>query len=102
VPAKLVESERAIYEGQVKGKPENVMAKIVEGKLDKFYSTVCLMEQGFIKNPDQTIKEFIATQIATLGENIVIRRFTRYAVGEAVGDEVSAAPATAEAEPVSV
>ena len=82
MPAKLVESEKAIYEGQVKGKPANVMEKIVGGKLDKFYSTVCLMEQGFIKNPDQTVKELVATKIAELGENIVIRRFTRYLVGE--------------------
>src|SRR4029078_1809390 len=57
VPAKLVESEQAIYAGQVKDKPENVVEKIVGGKLDKFYSRVCLMEQGFIKNPDQTVKE---------------------------------------------
>src|ERR1700740_3043959 len=55
VPGKLVEAEREIYKGQVKGKPANVADKIVEGKLDKFYSTVCLLEQGFIKNPDQTI-----------------------------------------------
>ncbi|MGZ5563959.1 MAG: translation elongation factor Ts [Chthoniobacterales bacterium] len=82
VPAKTVESERAIYAGQVKGKPENVLAKIVEGKLDKFYGSVCLLDQGFIKNPDQTIKELVATKIAELGENIIIRRFTRYAVGE--------------------
>ncbi|MGZ4966079.1 MAG: translation elongation factor Ts [Chthoniobacterales bacterium] len=82
VPAKMVESERAIYAGQVKGKPENVLAKIVEGKLDKFYGSVCLLDQGFIKNPDQTIKELVATKIAELGENIIIRRFTRYAVGE--------------------
>lgn len=68
VPAKTIESERAIYEAQVKGKPENVTAKIVEGKLDKFYSTVCLLEQGFIKNPDQTIKELVATKIAELGK----------------------------------
>ena len=79
-----VESERAIYEAQVKGKPENVMKKIVDGKLDKFYSTVCLLEQGFIKNPDQTINELVASKIAELGENIVIRRFTRYLVGEPV------------------
>jgi elongation factor Ts len=84
VPAATVESERAIYEGQVKGKPENVMKKIVDGKLDKFYSTVCLLEQGFIKNPDQTISELVASKIAELGENIVIRRFTRYLVGEPV------------------
>ena len=84
VPAATVESERAIYEAQVKGKPENVMKKIVDGKLDKFYSTVCLLEQGFIKNPDQTINELVASKIAELGENIVIRRFTRYLVGEPV------------------
>src|SRR2546421_3920449 len=94
VPAKILESERAIYEGQVKGKPENVVEKIVSGKLDKFYSTVCLMEQGFIKNPDQTVKELIATKIAELGENIVIRRFTRYLVGEPLGE--AAAPVQQE------
>jgi elongation factor Ts len=89
VPAKVIESEKAIYEGQVKGKPENVISKIVEGKLDKFYSTVCLVEQGFIKNPDQTVKELVATKIAELGENIVIRRFTRYLVGEPLSSEVT-------------
>src|SRR6188474_2800229 len=91
VPDRLVQSERAIYEAQVKGKPENVVAKIVEGKLDKFYSTVCLMEQGFIKNPDQTVNELVASKIAALGENIVIRRFTRYLVGEPLGNEVAPA-----------
>jgi elongation factor Ts len=90
VPAKLVESEQAIYEAQVKGKPANVIEKIVGGKLDKFYSTVCLMEQGFIKNPDQTVKELVATKIAELGENIVIRRFTRYLVGEPLSVEATA------------
>src|SRR5919206_701200 len=91
VPAKLVESERAIYEAQVKGKPANVVEKIVGGKLDKFYSTVCLMEQGFIKNPDQTIRELLSAKIAELGENIVIRRFTRYLVGEPLGHETETA-----------
>src|SRR6266566_4644027 len=76
VPQNIVDAERSIYEVQVKGKPENVVEKIVAGKLDKFYSTVCLLEQGFIKNPDQTVKELIATKIAALGENIVTRRFT--------------------------
>jgi elongation factor Ts len=89
VPAKMIESEKAIYEAQVKGKPENVLSKIVEGKLDKFYSTVCLLEQGFIKNPDQTVKELVASKIAELGENIVIRRFTRYLVGEPLSSEVT-------------
>src|SRR5438874_12024602 len=94
VPQDVVDSERAIYEVQVKGKPENVVAKIVAGKLDKFYSTVCLLEQGFIKNPDQTVKELIATKIAALGENIVIRRVTRYLVGEPLSSEM--APAVEE------
>jgi elongation factor Ts len=82
VPAELIEREREIYRAQVKGKPENVVEKIVDGKLDKFYSSICLLDQAFIKNPDQTIKELVASKIAELGENIVIRRFARYAVGE--------------------
>jgi len=89
VPAKSVESERAIYAAQIKKKPENVVSKIVKGKLDKFYSTVCLLEQGFIKKPDQTIKELVSAKIAELGENIVIRRFTRYLMGEPLGAEFS-------------
>ena len=92
VPGPLIEAEREIYKAQVKGKPETVMGKIVEGKLEKFYSTVCLLEQGFIKNPDQTIKELVSAKIAELGENIVIRRFTRYLVGEALGHESEAVP----------
>jgi elongation factor Ts len=72
------------------------MTKIVEGKLDKFYSTVCLLEQGFIKNPDQTIKELVASKIAEIGENIVIRRFTRYSVGEPLGQEPPPSRAAAE------
>ncbi|MBV9009450.1 MAG: translation elongation factor Ts [Verrucomicrobia bacterium] len=87
VPGALVEAEREIYKAQVKGKPEPVISKIVEGKLEKFYSTVCLLEQGFIKNPDQTIKELVSTKIAELGENIVVRRFTRYLVGEPLGHD---------------
>ena len=78
----------------VKGKPEAVMNKIVDGKLDKFYSTVCLLEQGFIKNPDQTIKELVSAKIAELGENIVVRRFTRYLVGEALAHDATTAPAS--------
>ena len=91
-PGNLIEAEREIYRAQVKGKPEAVMNKIVEGKLEKFYSTVCLLEQGFIKNPDQTIRELVSAKIAELGENIVIRRFTRYLVGEALAQDATAAP----------
>jgi len=82
VPGNLIEAEREIYKAQVKGKPDNVAQRIVDGKLDKFYSTVCLLEQAFIKNPDVTIKDLLTSKIAELGENIVIRRFVRYLVGE--------------------
>jgi elongation factor Ts len=91
VPAKIIESERAIYQAQVIGKPAHVAGKIVDGKLDKFFSTVCLMEQGFIKNPDQTVNDLVKSKIAELGENIVIRRFTRYLVGEPVSGEAASA-----------
>src|SRR5919109_1256766 len=91
VPAKIIESERAIYQAQVTGKPANVAGKIVDGKLDKFFSSVCLMEQGFIKNPDQTINDLVKSKIAELGENIVIGRFTRYLVGEPVSGEATSA-----------
>jgi elongation factor Ts len=87
VPGKLIEAEREIYKAQVNGKPANVTEKIVDGKLDKFYSTVCLLEQGFIKNPDVTIKDLLNGKIAELGENIVIRRFTRYLMGEPAAAE---------------
>ena len=93
VPPATVQSERAIYETQMKDKPANVVGKIVDGKLDKFYSTVCLLEQGFIKNPDQTINDLVKSKITELGENIVIRRFTRYQVGEAVATDSASASA---------
>jgi elongation factor Ts len=82
VPLSSVEREREIYRAQVTGKPANIVEKIVEGKIDKFYSGVCLLDQAFIKNPEQTIKDLVSLKIAELGENIVIRRFARYAVGE--------------------
>jgi elongation factor Ts len=78
----LIASERAIYSAQVEGKPAAIVDKIVDGKLDKFLSTICLLEQACIKNPDITVKDLIASKITELGENIVIRRFTRYMVGE--------------------
>jgi elongation factor Ts len=65
-----------------KPKPAEIVAKIVEGRVDKYYSTCCLLEQAYIKNPDQTVGDFIKSKIAELGENIQVRRFTRYAVGE--------------------
>lgn len=87
VPSSLVEAEKEIYSAQVQGKPDHIVEKIVAGKVDKFFSTICLLEQGFVKDPEQTVGELVQTKIAELGENIVIRRFTRYMVGEAVEGE---------------
>ena len=90
VNAAELEREKSIYRQQVEGKPANIVDKIVEGKVEKFYGTVCLMEQPFIKNPDMTIGDLVKAKISELGENIVIRRFTRYMVGEASADETAA------------
>jgi elongation factor Ts len=87
VPAPLLAAEREIYAAQVSGKPANIVDKIVDGKIEKYFSTVCLLEQGFIKNPDMTIKDLVHSKIAELGENIIIRRFTRYMVGEYLAGE---------------
>ena len=90
VDSSEIEREKAIFRQQVEGKPANIVDKIVEGKVEKFYGTVCLMEQPFIKNPDVTIADLVKSKISELGENIVIRRFTRYMVGEGVVDEPAA------------
>ena len=84
VPANVIESEKEIYRAQVKDKPPQAMDKIVTGKLEKFYSTVCLLEQPYVKNPEITIKDHVTAKVAQLGENIVIRRFTRWQVGEEI------------------
>lgn len=82
VPEDVVSKEREIAAAQAEGKPPQAIQKIVEGKLEKYYSTVCLLEQPFVKNPDQSVKELITEKISQLGENIVVRRFTRYQLGE--------------------
>jgi elongation factor Ts len=84
VPLKVIEQERAIYltHAQSSGKPEKVWQKIVEGKLEKFYTEVCLMEQTYIRDDQLTVKDVITNTIAKLGENISIRRFIRYQLGE--------------------
>ena len=85
VPAALAEREREVYRGQVPpGKPANIVEQIVEGKMGKFYSTSCLLEQAFIKNPDQTITQLIADKNKELGEHIAIRGFVRFMVGEEI------------------
>lgn len=87
VPQEVIEKEKEIYRSQVTNKPPQVVDKIVEGKLEKFYSDMCLMEQIFIKDPEQKlkIKDLVTQKIAKLGENIVIRRFVRYQLGEGIG-----------------
>ncbi len=85
IPADVIEKEKSIYEAQAKemGKPQAAWAKIVEGKLEKFYQQRCLLEQEFIKDPTVTIKDLLAQKIAKIGENMNIRRFTRYQLGQA-------------------
>ena len=82
VDPSLVAAEREIYKAQVQGKPANIVDKIVDGKMDKFYSTACLLEQACIKNPDITVTELLAAKGKELGEALSIRRFARYMVGE--------------------
>ena len=83
VPAELVEREKDIYREQMKssGKPENVVEKIVEGKLTKYYSEVCLLEQEYIKDSSVKIKDLIKQKIAAFGENIEVGRFSRFQIG---------------------
>ena len=89
VPAAELEKEKAIYRQQAldTGKPEKVVDKIVEGKIERFFSEVCLLEQSFIKDPDKNIANVINDAIARLGENIQIRRFARYHLGEAAAKD---------------
>jgi len=84
VPADVIAREKEIYREQVKGKPANIVDKIVDGKLEKFYQEVCLVDQLFVKDDKRTINDLIKEKIAQLGENIAIRRFVRYQVGEEV------------------
>ena len=84
VPTVVVEGEKEIYRAQVKDKPAAAVDKIIAGKLEKFYSTVCLLEQPFVKDPEITIKDHVTAKIAQLGENIVIRRFVRWQLGEEI------------------
>lgn len=85
IPKSIIGREEEILKEQVKGKPEDIMEKIIAGKLEKFYSEVCLLDQPFIKDDKLTIKEYLSTLIGKIGENIVIRRFIRFQVGEDVG-----------------
>lgn len=82
VSEEYLSKEKEILGAQVEGKPAEIVEKIVAGKLEKVYAQVCLLEQPFVRNPDQTVKDVITEQIAKLGENIVVRRFTRYQISD--------------------
>ena len=84
VPQEVMKKEIDIFRAQMKEKPESAIEKIVEGKLAKFYEEACLMEQPFIKDTSLRVKDLLTSMIAKIGENIVIRRFVRYQVGEEI------------------
>jgi elongation factor Ts len=103
VPAAAVEKEREIYKAQVmeQGKPAAVADKIVEGKLTKWYAEVCLMEQPWVREPKMTIEEYRATIVQKTGENVTVRRFVRWALGEGIEkkkDDLAAEVARMNAE----
>ena len=84
LPADVIERERGIYKKQAltEGKPEKIVDRIIDGKLKKYYEDVCLMNQRFIKDQDMTIEKLVKNAIAKTGENIIVRRFVRYQLGE--------------------
>lgn len=91
VPQDVIEREKEIYRAQVTNKPPQVVEKIIDGKLEKFFSDTCLLEQVFIKDPEgkQKIKDLITEKVAKLGENIVLRRFARFQLGEGLEKSAS-------------
>lgn len=104
VPADVVEKEKDIYRAQAKaaGKPDAVVDKIAEGKVKEYYATFCLLEQPFVKDPKLTVGQLIQEKIALIKENIVVRRFARFRVGEEVaaraGSDEGAAPVAVASE----
>ena len=86
ISKELIEKEKEIFTAQAKdsGKPDNIIEKIVEGRVQKYFQEVCLVEQPFIKDPDKRVGDIITETVATLGENITIGRYIRYAVGESI------------------
>jgi elongation factor Ts len=84
VPADEIEKEKEILRAQAlnEGKPEKIVDKMVEGRINKYFKEVCLLEQPFVKDPDKTINQLVTEKIAEIGEKISVRRFTRYEMGE--------------------
>lgn len=91
VPAESLEREKEILSAQAReeGKPEKIIEKMVEGRIEKFYKEKCLLEQAFIKDPDKTVQDLIHENISKIGENIAIRRYVRYEVGEGIEKQES-------------
>ena len=87
----LIEREKEIYRAKAResGKPDNIIEKIIEGQINKFYAEICLIEQPFVKDPDKTIQTYLNETIATIGENISIRRFARFVLGEGLAKKES-------------
>jgi len=81
VPPEAHENEKNIYREQIKGKPEKMVEQIIAGKLEKYYEMVCLLDQPYVRDPDKKIKDLVAETVGKLGENIQIRRFTRFVLG---------------------
>jgi elongation factor Ts len=83
VPEDVITREKNIYEAQAMegGKPEKIVERIVQGKLEKFFQEICLLEQPFVKDPDLSVQQLVSSVVAKLGENIVVRRFQRYQLG---------------------
>lgn len=81
IPGDVIEKEKEIYKEQVKGKPEDVVNKILEGKLAKYFEETCLLQQPFAKNPEIKVKDLVAQAGAKMGENIVVKRFARFVLG---------------------
>ncbi len=91
VPVDILDREREVLRAQAleEGKPEKVIEKMVEGRIEKYYKEHCLLEQAYIKDPDKTVQEIVHEKVSTIGENITIRRFARYEVGEGIEKEES-------------
>lgn len=91
VPAELLEREKEIYRAKAResGKPDAIIEKIIEGQINKFYADICLLEQNYVKDPDKTVQTFLNATIATIGENMSIRRFARFVLGEGLAKKES-------------
>lgn len=81
VPTEVIEKEKEIYMEQIKDKPEEVAAKIIEGKIEKYYQDACLLDQYYVKDDSMTVSTYIASQVAKMGENVQVKRFVRFALG---------------------